>query len=98
MGHPIPPPALVVSRPHGILYIYIYIRVITLLHVYTVIITMNFRFIINIKLVNQHSFCISGREDTLTNFYYLKDMGADTYSFGVNFINLERPDWTQSSQ
>ena len=53
---------------------------------------MNFRFIINIKLVEQHSFSISGREDTLTNFYYLKDIGADTYSLGVPFINLERPD------
>jgi hypothetical protein len=67
------------------------------LHVYTVIITINFRFIMNIKFVIRHSLCISGREDSLTKNYYLKDMGADIYSLGVPYINLERQDWPQSS-
>ena len=71
---------------------------IRLFHVYTVIITINFRFIINIKLVKHHSLCISWNEDTLSNIYYLKDMRADIYSLDDPFINLVRADWPQSRE
>ena len=72
--------------------------VVTLLHVYTVSIAINFRFITNSKLVNRHSFVYQRWDDSLTNNYYFKDMEADIYSLGVPYINLEKPDWPPTGQ
>jgi hypothetical protein len=72
--------------------------VVTLLHVYTVIIAINFRFITNIKLVNRLSLVYQSWEDSLTNNYHFKDIEADIYSLGVPYINLKRPDWPQTGQ
>ena len=72
--------------------------VVTLLHVYTVIIAINFCFITNIKLVNRLSLVYQSWEDSLTNNYHFKDIEADIYSLGVPYISLERPDWPPTGQ